>query len=163
MFSKEMMNLNTLDPRAGTVSLLAALLNDPARSRIDDPNTGTLTVSFLATDQREADKLARMLRSLELLPRFGETAGEPVIVNVYTGSDQRRLYQAVEAELEPDRRRLFDQLLQARGSIPLHLLDRIERLDALECTPDEIADQLSESRVGGDGRWTAEQVQRVLA
>ena len=157
------MNLNTLDPRAGTVTRLAELLNDPTRSWIDDPNTGSLTVSFLATDQREADKLARMLRSLELLPRFGETAGEPVIVNVYTGSDQRRLYQAVEAELEPDRRRLFDQLLQARGSIPLHLLDRIERLDALECTPDEIADQLSESRVGGDGRWTAEQVQRVLA
>ena len=157
------MNLNTLDPRAGTVTRLAELLNDPTRSWIDDPNTGSLTVSFLAAGWGEAEKLARMLRSLELLPRFGQTSGEPVIVNVYTGSDQRRLYQAVEAELEPDRRRLFDQLLQARGSIPLHLLDRIERLDALECTPDEIADQLSESRVGGDGRWTAEQVQRVLA
>ena len=161
MFSKEMMNLNTLDPRAGTVSLLAALLNDPARSRIDDPNTGTLTVSFLATDQREADKLARMLRSLELLPRFGETPGETAAVSVYTGSDQLRLYRAVEAELEPDRRRLFDQLLQARGSIPLHLLDRIERLDALEYTPDEIADQLNET--SDSGQWTAERVRTALA
>jgi len=150
-----------LDPGVGTAAMLAELLNDRRRSRIDDPTSGRLTIRLLATDSDEAETLARQLRSLELLPTI--RPGQPADVVVNIGSDQQRLFDAVEPYLHPGRRDLFRRLLEARGPIPLPLLDRIERLDALECTPDEIADQLNQSTDTGDVGWTAERARRALA
>jgi hypothetical protein len=153
------MTNSLLDPREGTAATVANLLNDPRRSRIDDPNGGP-TISVLAADSNEAETLARQLRALELLPTI--RPGQPVEVVIDTGSDQQRLFDAVEPMLDRGRRDLFRQLIEARGLIPLPLLDLIERLDSLECTPDDIADQLNKTD-SGDTDWTAERVRRALA
>ena len=150
------------------MALLAAALNDPSRSRIGNPRTGTYAVSLIAHDGGELETLERAVALLAVRSQTNQRAGDPLVayVAIYDRDDQRRLLEAVAELLEPGRHKRLDDLVRARGPITPELLERIRRADSLGWSHETIATKLNEGGfIDGMGgkRWTPSKVKKALA
>jgi hypothetical protein len=153
------------------VAELATAFNDPNRSRIGDPRRRSYAVSVVANDMEEANRVAKQLVELgsevRTNVRYDET-GEPTLVYVtlYDASDQKRLFELIEARLDAEPRRRFEDLVLARGPIPDDILEKIWHAAQRGWKVQQIADRLNElGLIAGMGgvHWTPRKVRDALA
>jgi hypothetical protein len=150
------------------VALLAAALNDPSRSQIGNPRTGPYHVSFMAADYDELSALEHALRASGVQSQTNPAPARPFVayVAVYKREDRRRLYEVVEAKLEPERRKRLDDLIRAFGPIPPELRERMRATIAVGKSYEYLAAKLNEQGIVdgmGGTPWTAKSVKKALA
>jgi hypothetical protein len=153
------------------VAVLAAAFNDVDRSLIGDPRRrGSTAVGIETQDLDEAQALARHLASFQVQVRTtiqhdpeGNVAS--AFVAIYDASDQRRLFEVLQPQLDPGRRQQFEDLVLARGPIPDDILENILRSYRRRRTPHQIANRMNElGIIAGMGQvgWTATKVRNAL-
>jgi hypothetical protein len=87
-------------------------------------------------------------------------------VVLYSASDQRTLFEAVESELNEERRQALEDLVLARGPIPPHILERIRKAKRRGWSATKIADTMNERGIiagMGGVHWTPKKVRAALA
>jgi hypothetical protein len=154
-----------------TVAVLAAAFNDVDRSLIGDPHRrGRNGVGIETQDLDEAQALARHLASFQVQVRTtihydSEGNVASAIVAIYDASDQERLFEALEHQLDPEQRQRLEDLVRARRPIPNDILENIWRSYRGRRTPRQIANNMNDQRVidgMGEGDWTARKVLAAL-
>jgi hypothetical protein len=153
------------------VPTLAAALNDPDRSMIGNPRTGTYAVSFITNDINEATEVGRLLASLGLEVRINcrcDERGEPTTayLPLYSVDDQRTLFEATRSDLNEERGKALEDLVLARGPIPPDIIERIRRAKKRGWPPTKIANKMNElGIIAGMGgiHWTPKKVRAALA
>jgi hypothetical protein len=161
----------TLSTTTPVVATLAAALNDPDRSMIGNPRTGTYAVSFITNDIGEATQVARLLASLGFEVRINCRCDETgdvatAYVTLYSADDQRTLFETVKSELNEERRKALEDLVLARGPIPPDILERIRRAKQRGWSATKVANTMNElGIIAGMGgvRWTPKKVRAALA
>ena len=154
-----------------SVAVLVAAFNDVNRSLIGDPRRrGRPGVGIETQNLEEVQVLAGHLTSLELQVQTtiqhdsGGNVGS-ALVAIYDASDQKRLFEALEHQLDSGRRQQFEDLVLARGPIPDDILENIWRSYQGRRTPHQIASRMNDLGViagMGQIRWTATKVERAL-
>jgi hypothetical protein len=154
------------------VAILAAALNDSERSLIGDVRRGSYSVSIRTPDMTEAERFAATLTELGLTVQTNykrDRGGTPTLalVTLYDANDLKQLFDLVEGELEPERRKRLGDLVLARGPIPDEVLDFMwGACERRRLSDDEIAEELNELGIiaGMKGkRWTGKKVKQALA
>jgi hypothetical protein len=153
------------------VAVLAAAFNDVDRSLIGDPyRRGSNGVGIETQDIDEALALARHLATLQVQVRStlehdseGNVAAARVVV--HDASDQKRLFEALEHQLDPEHRQRFKDLVLARGPIPDDILENIWRSYRGGRNPHQIANSMNDQAVisgMGELGWTVTKVRNAL-
>jgi hypothetical protein len=153
------------------VAKIVTALNDANRSMIGNPRRGTYAVSFITKQIEETEAFSQILASLGLEVRINRKHDELgqlqfAYVVLYRAPDQKRLFEVVEGQLEPNRRERFEQLVLARGPIPEDIIEKIHKVDQRGWSLERIASRMNEAGIiagMGGHQWTPKKVKAVLA
>ena len=155
-----------------TVAWIAERLNSDKHSVIGDPRSGVYRVAFEPIAVGEHREYVTHLVELAVIPRvtieYNEFASPTIArVTIWSRADRKRLFEQVKEQLNPDRKKQFEDLVLAFEPIPDDLLEKIvaqqkDKHRSLKW----IADALNKRDVmpgrGGKG-WTVKKVRDAVA
>jgi hypothetical protein len=154
-----------------SVSSLVDALNEPSRTRIGNPWRGTFSVSIAVDIAYEAASLATELDLLGVTYQANfkrDEWGTPkmAFLAIYGLDDQCHILETLVEQLKTSRQRELEDLVAARGPIPPHIVQRLQKSLHWGRDYEYLAQRLNDLRiVGGMGSrgWTARKLKQKLA
>jgi hypothetical protein len=149
---------------------VAAVLNDPQRAKVGNPERNTWFVSFTPRNKEELDQIAQDLSQLgvtfQINDRSGEGSAGAIVayLAIYDLEEQNKLLESVRDQLEEPRRTAFKNLVLARGPIPKDVLARMIATIEAGKSPEYLAKKLNEHGIvaGRGQKWTPKKVRDAV-